>query len=134
MTTPQRKTSVPMTEQPPSIRRANFLEVPLGYTSAEAKEEAGRCLNCKKPLCVEGCPVGVAIPQFVQQIALGNFDESAKVLKGTNALPAVCGRVCPQEEQCEAKCILGNKGTSVSRSGGVASPSDEAKRSTAKPW
>jgi glutamate synthase (NADPH) small chain len=100
---------VPMREQEAGVRRSNFKEVPFGYSPAEAKAEAARCLQCKKPLCVEGCPVNVLIPQFIKEIAEGRFASAARVLKQTNALPAVCGRVCPQEEQCEIKCILGKK-------------------------
>jgi glutamate synthase (NADPH/NADH) small chain len=103
----------PMREQAPQIRARNFDEVPFGYSPEEAVGEAKRCLQCKKPLCVEGCPVNVRIPQFIALIAEGKFAESARVLKETNALPAVCGRVCPQEEQCESRCILGKKGEPV---------------------
>jgi glutamate synthase (NADPH/NADH) small chain len=94
-------------------RGKNFNEVALGYPQEIAVEEAKRCIQCKKPKCVEGCPVGVDIPQFVKQIADGNFLEAAKILKQKNTLPAICGRVCPQESQCEAKCILGVKGEPV---------------------
>jgi glutamate synthase (NADPH/NADH) small chain len=103
----------PMREQNPEIRGKNFEEVPLGYSPDEAVEEAMRCLQCKKPLCVEGCPVNVKIPQFIKLIAEQKFLEAARVLKETNALPAVCGRVCPQEEQCEVRCILGKKGEPI---------------------
>lgn len=103
--TPRQK----MPEQKPEIRRCNFSEVPLGYTPEMAKVEASRCLQCKKPQCVEGCPVNVNIPGFIAQVAEGNFLEAIKVIKESNSLPAVCGRVCPQESQCEAKCILGKK-------------------------
>jgi len=91
----------------------NFDEVPFGYSPDEAVKEAKRCLQCKKPLCVEGCPVNVRIPQFIALIADEKFAEAAQVLKQTNALPAICGRVCPQEEQCESRCILGKKGEPV---------------------
>jgi glutamate synthase (NADPH/NADH) small chain len=104
---------IPMREQKPGIRAKNFDEVPLGFSPEEAVEEAKRCLQCKKPLCVEGCPVNVRIPQFIALIADGKFAEAARVLKETNALPAICGRVCPQEEQCEIRCILGKKGEPV---------------------
>lgn len=107
------KDRTPMREQDPKIRATNFKEVPAGYSPEEAIREASRCLQCKKPLCVEGCPVNVMIPQFIDCIARGEFAAAARTLKQTNALPAVCGRVCPQEEQCEAKCILGKKGTPV---------------------
>ena len=99
----------PMPEQDPLERAKNFLEVPLGYTSEMAIEEAERCIQCKNPKCMEGCPVNVKIPQFVFHVAMGNFDLAAQTLKETNALPAVCGRVCPQEDQCEAVCTIGAK-------------------------
>ncbi len=94
-------------------RGKNFSEVALGYSAEIAVEEAKRCIQCKKPKCVEGCPVNVDIPQFVGKIAEGEFLEAAKILKTKNTLPAICGRVCPQESQCEAKCVLGVKGESV---------------------
>ena len=103
------KTRAPMPEQEPQVRIHNFLEVPLGYTPEQAQAEAARCLQCKKPFCVEGCPVNVNIPAFVGLIAAGKFAEAARKIKETNCLPAVCGRVCPQESQCEAKCILGKR-------------------------
>lgn len=99
----------PMPEQSPLERAHNFFEVPLGYTPEMAMEEAERCLLCKKAKCVEGCPVNVQIPQFIEQVAAGNFALAAQVLKQTNALPAVCGRVCPQEDQCESLCVVGAK-------------------------
>ncbi len=98
-----------MKEQAPEVRRHNFDEVPFGYTPEEAKVEAQRCLQCKKPGCVEGCPVQVDIPGFIRHIAEGNFLEAMKVMKRTNVLPAICGRVCPQETQCEGACVLGKK-------------------------
>lgn len=91
-------------------RKRNFNEVPLGYSAEQALAEANRCLICKKPLCVDGCPVQVKIPQFVELIAQGKFDLAAQKIKETNSLPAVCGRVCPQEEQCENRCILAKRG------------------------
>ncbi len=100
---------IPMKEQAPAVRRHNFDEVPFGYTPDEAVVEAGRCLQCKKPGCVEGCPVQVDIPGFIRHIAEGNFLEAMRVMKRTNVLPAICGRVCPQEVQCEGACILGKK-------------------------
>lgn len=100
---------VPMKEQAPEVRRRNFEEVPLGYSPEEAREEAKRCLQCRKPNCVSGCPVQVDIPGFIRHIAEGNFREAMKVMKRTNVLPAICGRVCPQETQCEGVCILGKK-------------------------
>jgi glutamate synthase (NADPH) small chain len=103
-----------MPKQEPFERIRNFDEVALGYTEDLAIEEAGRCLKCKKPTCRQGCPVGIKIPEFIQCIVEGNFQAGVKKIKETNALPAVCGRVCPQEEQCEHSCILGKKGGAVS--------------------
>src|SRR5659263_197262 len=103
-----------MPQQNPKIRRANFKEVALGFTDEQAIEEAKRCLQCKKPKCVEGCPVEVKIPDFIKNVANGDFDSAIKEIKTVNALPAVCGRVCPQETQCEASCILKKKGEPVS--------------------
>jgi glutamate synthase (NADPH/NADH) small chain len=111
-----KKVKTPRHEMPcqdPKARARNFDEVALGYTPETAVEEAKRCLQCKQPLCIAGCPVEVLIPDFIKKIAEGDFEESAKVLKLKNSLPAVCGRVCPQESQCESKCILGIKGESV---------------------
>ena len=102
-------TRTPMREQEPKVRAHNFQEVPLGYSEEEAKREAARCLNCKNPMCVTGCPVNVNIPEFVSLVEQGEFAAAARAIKKTNALPAVCGRVCPQESQCESKCILGKK-------------------------
>jgi glutamate synthase (NADPH/NADH) small chain len=99
----------PMPEQDPKVRSRNFDEVPYGYTPELAQKEANRCLQCKKPKCIEGCPVGVKIPEFINLIAEGDFIGAAKKLKEDNSLPAVCGRVCPQEAQCEALCVLGKK-------------------------
>ena len=99
----------PMPEQDPLERAKNFLEVPLGFTPEMAVEEAERCIQCKNPKCMEGCPVNVKIPEFIFHVALGNFGLAAQKLKETNALPAVCGRVCPQEEQCEAVCTISGK-------------------------
>ena len=104
---------VSMPEQDPNIRNKNFLEVTTGYTEEMAKEEAKRCLDCKRKPCVAGCPVNVKIPEFIVQTAQGNFEKAYNIIKETNALPAVCGRVCPQETQCEAKCVRGIKGESV---------------------
>jgi len=98
-----------MREQDPKARARNFDEVPFGYSSEEAVEEAKRCLQCKKPSCVPGCPVNIDIPGFIHQIALGNFWEAMKLMKQTNTLPAICGRVCPQETQCEGQCVLAKK-------------------------
>lgn len=104
---------VAMPEQEPQIRNANFEEVSLGYTDAMAMEEATRCLQCKHKPCVAGCPVNVRIPEFIKQIADGNFEEAYQVISSTNGLPAVCGRVCPQESQCEGKCVRAIKGEAV---------------------
>jgi len=104
---------VPMREQGAAARGRNFEEVPYGYNDDEARREASRCLKCKKPLCVEGCPVSVQIPEFIGLIADGDFGAAARKIKETNALPAICGRVCPQEEQCECRCVLGKKGDPV---------------------
>lgn len=104
---------VPMPEQAPDIRNKNFLEVAEGYTEEMAKEEAARCLNCKNKPCVSGCPVNVRIPEFIAKAAAGEFEEAYKIITSTNGLPAVCGRVCPQESQCEGKCVRGIKGEPV---------------------
>jgi len=104
---------VSMPEQEASIRNKNFLEVTTGYTEEMAKEEAARCLDCKSKPCVAGCPVNVKIPEFITQTAQGNFEEAYNTIKDTNSLPAICGRVCPQETQCEAKCVRGKKGEPV---------------------
>ncbi|MBO5022971.1 MAG: NADPH-dependent glutamate synthase [Clostridia bacterium] len=103
----------PMPEQAPDVRNKNFDEVALGYTPETAIEEAKRCLNCKKPLCVAGCPVNVKIPEFISLVAQGRFEEAYLKIRETSSLPAVCGRVCPQERQCESKCIRGIKGEAV---------------------
>ena len=102
-----------MPKQDPQVRRGNFSEVALGLTPEQAKAEAGRCLNCKKPFCVDGCPVEVDIPAFITRIKDGDFVGAANVIKEKNSLPAICGRVCPQESQCEERCILGRKGEPV---------------------
>ncbi len=104
---------VPMPEQAPDVRNKNFEEVALGYTPEMAVEEAERCLNCKQRFCVAGCPVNVPIPEFISQVKLRNFDEAYNIITSENALPAICGRVCPQENQCEGKCIRGKKGEAV---------------------
>ena len=93
-------TKLPMPEQNPSVRNHNFQEVALGYTPEMAVEEAGRCLQCKKPLCVSGCPVNVHIPEFIAKVAEGDFKAAYEIIYQTNGLPAVSGRVCPQESQC----------------------------------
>ncbi len=104
---------VPVREQDPKVRAENFDEVTFGYTLEEAQREAERCLNCKNPLCMKGCPVEINIPAFIEKIKEGNILEAGKILTKYTSLPAVCGRVCPQETQCEGKCILGIKGEPV---------------------
>ncbi|EPR07593.1 NADPH-dependent glutamate synthase [Ruminiclostridium papyrosolvens] len=106
-------TKVKMPEQEPDIRNKNFKEVALGYDEKMAIEEAQRCLNCKHKPCVSGCPVNVKIPEFIQLVAEGKFEEAYNKIRETNSLPAVCGRVCPQESQCEMVCVRTNKGESV---------------------
>nr|WP_314459008.1 NADPH-dependent glutamate synthase [uncultured Clostridium sp.] len=105
---------VPVREQDPKVRATNFEEVCLGYNEEEAKEEASRCIQCKNPKCVKGCPVSINIPGFIKEVEEGNIEEAAKVIAKSSALPAVCGRVCPQESQCEGQCIRGIKGEPVS--------------------
>lgn len=105
---------IPVREQEPDVRNRNFEEVCYGYDSNEAKLEASRCLNCKVPLCRKGCPVNIDIPKFVKEISEDNFEQAAKTLSTYSALPAVCGRVCPQESQCENMCVLGKKGDAIS--------------------
>lgn len=102
-----------MPEQPADVRRHNFEEVALGYDEATAIEEAKRCLNCPKPRCVEGCPVNIYIPKFVHAVSEGDFASAIRIIKEKSSLPAVCGRVCPQEKQCESRCVLGIKGEPV---------------------
>ena len=104
---------VPVREQEPQVRAANFEEVCLGYNEEEAKAEAARCLNCKNAQCMKGCPVSINIPAFIAQVKEGNFEEAYHIISQSSALPAVCGRVCPQESQCEGKCIRGIKGEPV---------------------
>ena len=103
----------PMPEQDPQVRARNFKEVALGYTAEMAIEEAGRCLKCKNPKCVEGCPVNVRIPEFIAKVQEGDFKAAYEIITSTNALPALSGRVCPQESQCEARCVRGIKGEPV---------------------
>jgi len=103
----------PMPEQNPNVRNKNFEEVSLGYTEEMAVEEAKRCLNCKNKPCVNGCPVSVRIPEFISSVAAGDMENAYKIIKTTNSLPAVCGRVCPQESQCEHNCVRGIKGEPV---------------------
>ena len=103
----------PMPEQDPKVRARNFKEVTLGYTAEMAIEEANRCLGCKNPKCVEGCPVNVRIPEFIKKVQEGDFKAAYEIITSTNALPALSGRVCPQETQCEAQCVRGIKGEPV---------------------
>ncbi|MBC2579935.1 NADPH-dependent glutamate synthase [Clostridium sp. DJ247] len=103
----------PIREQDPKERAINFEEVCLGYTKEEAMQEASRCLNCKNPKCVGECPVSINIPEFIGKVKDGELEEAAKIIAKSSALPAVCGRVCPQESQCEGKCVLGIKGEAV---------------------
>ncbi|MBR2528178.1 MAG: NADPH-dependent glutamate synthase [Blautia sp.] len=105
---------IPVREQDPKVRATNFDEVCLGYNKEEAMEEAVRCLGCKKPRCVQGCPVSINIPGFITEIKEGNFEKAYQIIGESSALPAVCGRVCPQETQCEGKCVRGVKGDAVS--------------------
>ena len=105
---------VPVREQDPKVRAKNFEEVCLGYNIEEAKEEASRCLKCKNPQCQKGCPVSIDIPSFIKEVEDGNIEEAAKIIGRSSALPAVCGRVSPQESQCEGKCIRGIKGEPIS--------------------
>ena len=105
---------VPVREQDPQVRAKNFDEVCLGYNAEEAMAEASRCLNCKNALCMQGCPVSINIPAFINEVKQGNFAEAYRIISESSALPAVCGRVCPQETQCEGKCIRGIKGEAVS--------------------
>lgn len=105
---------VPVREQDSKVRAKNFEEVCLGYNIEEAKEEASRCLKCKNPQCQKGCPVSIDIPSFIKEVEDGNIEEAAKIIGRSSALPAVCGRVCPQESQCEGKCIRGIKGEPIS--------------------
>ncbi len=105
---------VPVREQDAKVRATNFDEVCLGYNESEAMEEASRCINCKNAKCVQGCPVSINIPAFIEKVKDGQFEEASKVIGESSALPAVCGRVCPQETQCEGKCIRGIKGEPIS--------------------
>lgn len=105
---------VPVREQDPKVRATNFEEVCLGYNMEEAQEEASRCLKCKNAQCMKGCPVAIEIPAFIKEVQEGNIEEAAKIIGKSSALPAICGRVCPQESQCEGKCIRGIKGEPIS--------------------
>ncbi len=104
---------VEMPRQDPKVRGKNFNEVALGYSLEQAKEEASRCIQCKKRNCIEGCPVGVDIPDFIKAIRDGDMPEAVRILKSKNSLPGICGRVCPQETQCESTCSLAKKGAPI---------------------
>ena len=108
-----RATKNPMPSQDPKVRARNFDEVAKGYTEQMALDEADRCLNCKNSPCVSGCPVGISIPSFIQKVKVGEFEEAYRIITDSSSLPAVCGRVCPQESQCEGKCVRGIKGEPV---------------------
>jgi glutamate synthase (NADPH/NADH) small chain len=108
-----KKEAVPMPKQKPEVRRQNFNEVALGYTEEQAREEANRCLQCPKPQCVQGCPVEIEIPTFIRLMREGKYEEAIMKIKEKNSLPAICGRVCPQEEQCQKCCIVGKVGEPV---------------------
>ena len=110
---------VPMPEQEPNVRNHNFQEVSLGYTKEMAMEEAARCLNCKHKPCVGGCPVNIRIPEFIAKVAEGDFQAAYDIISDTNALPSVSGRVCPQESQCEARCVRAIKRAGGHRSAGA---------------
>ena len=103
----------PMPEQAPHIRNHNFLEVAEGYTESMAVREAMRCLQCRKRPCVSGCPVNIRIPDFIAQVAIGEFEAAYQIISEESSLPAVCGRVCPQETQCQGRCVRCEKGESV---------------------
>ncbi len=103
----EKKGRVPVREQAPEVRAANFDEVCYGYNLEEAMVEAARCLNCKVPRCVPGCPVNINIPAFIMEVKAGNIEEAGRIISLDSALPAVCGRVCPQETQCEELCTVG---------------------------
>ncbi len=104
----------PVREQDPKVRATNFEEVCLGYNKEEAMEEASRCINCKNAQCIKGCPVSINIPGFIEKVKNGDVEGAYQVISESSALPAVCGRVCPQESQCEGKCIRGIKGEPIS--------------------
>ncbi len=105
---------IPVREQDPKVRATNFEEVCYGYNKEEAMEESTRCINCKNAKCIQGCPVSINIPGFIQEVKAGNFENAYQIISESSALPAVCGRVCPQESQCEGKCIRGIKGEALS--------------------
>ena len=108
-------TKNPMPMQDPILRGKNFSEVALGYTQEMAIDEANRCLECKNPTCVKGCPVNIDIPSFISFVKKGDVEGAYAIISKTSSLPAICGRVCPQETQCEGKCVIGIKGEAVSK-------------------
>src|SRR6056297_1959401 len=115
---PKERLKIPpqeMPEQEPADRINNVDEVPYGYTRELAVKEASRCLQCKNKPCIKGCPVEIDIPEFINAVAEGNFKESVRIIKETNILPAICGRVCPQEEQCQRFCVVGKSHKSVEK-------------------
>ena len=124
---------VPVREQDPKVRATNFDEVCLGYNEEEAKAEASRCINCNNAQCVKGCPVSINIPAFIKEVKEGNFEEASYIIGESSALPAVCGRVCPQESQCEGKCIRGIKGEPISIGKLERFVADNARKSGIKP-
>lgn len=124
---------VPVREQDPAARAKNFEEVCYGYNDSEAREEAKRCINCKNAKCIAGCPVAIDIPGFIENVKTGKFEEAYQVISASSALPAVCGRVCPQESQCEGKCIRGLKGEPVSIGKLERFVADWAKENNVKP-
>ncbi|MCQ2492360.1 MAG: dihydropyrimidine dehydrogenase, partial [Lachnospiraceae bacterium] len=105
---------VPVREQDPKVRATNFEEVCYGYNAEEAVAEANRCITCKNAQCIKGCPVSINIPGFISKVKDGDFEGAYEVIGQSSALPAICGRVCPQESQCESKCIRGIKGDAIS--------------------
>ena len=124
---------IPVREQEPQVRATNFEEVCYGYNKEEAVEEASRCLNCKNAQCVKGCPVSIDIPAFIQQVKNENFEEAYQIISESSALQAVCGRVCPQESQCEGKCIRGIKGDAISIGKLERFVADTARENNVKP-
>ena len=124
---------IPVREQEPQVRATNFEEVCYGYNKEEAVEEASRCLNCKNAQCVKGCPVSIDIPAFIQQVKNENFEEAYQIISESSALPAVCGRVCPQESQCEGKCMRGIKGDAISIGKLERFVADTARENNVKP-
>ncbi|HCL98766.1 MAG TPA: dihydropyrimidine dehydrogenase, partial [Fervidobacterium sp.] len=111
------KDRIQLPEQSPVLRRQNFDEVTIGYTLELAQEEGKRCLQCKVPTCISGCPVGIDIPRFIKELVNGNLERSFRILKSYNYLPSICGRVCPQENQCEGSCVLNKLGKPVNIGG-----------------